>query len=68
MVEIKNRTFSNIPRKKAANTFTLTVIKKVVMGFKNNSFKRKISEALLIKEINPSVNVQEKSIELKFFN
>ena len=68
MVEIKNRTFSDIPLKKAANTFALTVTKKSGNGFKNNSFKRKISEALLIKEINPSVNVQEKSIELKFFN
>ena len=37
-------------------------------GFKNNSFKRKVSEALLIKQIKPSLNVQEKSIELKLFN
>ena len=36
--------------------------------FKNNSFKRKISDALLIKQIKPSLNVQEKSIELKLFN
>ena len=68
MVEIKNRTFSDIPLKKAANTFTLTVAKKSGTGFKNNSFKRKISEALLIKQIKPSLNVQEKSLELKLFN
>ena len=37
-------------------------------GFKNNSFKRKVSKALLIKQIKPSLNVQEKSIELKLFN
>ena len=37
-------------------------------GFKNNSFKRKVSEVLLIKQIKPSLNVQEKSIELNFFN
>ena len=37
-------------------------------GFKNKSFKRKVSEALLIKQIKPSLNVQEKSMELKLFN
>ena len=37
-------------------------------GFENNSFKRKVSETLLIKQIKPSMNVQEKSIELKLFN
>ena len=36
-------------------------------GFKNNSLKWKISEALLIKQIKPSLNVQGKSIELNFF-
>ena len=37
-------------------------------GFKNNFFKREVSEALLIKQIKPSLNVHEKSIELKLFN
>ena len=37
-------------------------------GFKNNTFKRKVSEAQLIKQIKPSLNFQEKSIELKLFN
>ena len=37
-------------------------------GFKNISFTRKVSEALLIKQIQPSLNVQEKSIKLKLFN
>ena len=36
-------------------------------GFKNNSLKWKISEALLIKQIKPSLNVQGKSIELNLF-
>ena len=31
-------------------------------GFKNKSFKRKVSEALLIKQIKPSLNVPENSI------
>ena len=45
------------------NSFTI-----IGNGFKNNSFKRKVSEAQLIKQIKPSLNVQEKSIELKLFN
>ena len=36
-------------------------------GFKNNFLKWKISEALLVKQIKPSLNVQGKSIELKLF-
>ena len=31
----------------------------IVNGFRNNSFKRKFSEALLIKQIKRSLNVQE---------
>ena len=37
-------------------------------GFRNNTFKRKVAEALLIKELRPTLNVQEKSIELKLLN
>ena len=40
----------------------------VVSGFRSNTFKRKVAEALLIKELQPTLNVQEKSIELKLFN
>ena len=45
------------------NSFTV-----IGNGFKNNPFKRKVSEVLIIKQIKPSLNVQEKSIELKLFN
>ena len=37
-------------------------------GFRNNTFKRKVAEALLIKELRPTLNIQEKSVELKLFN
>ena len=37
-------------------------------GFRNNTFKRKVAEALLIKELRPTLNIQEKSFELKLFN
>ena len=37
-------------------------------GFRNNTVKRKISEALWIKDLRPTLNRQEKSIELKLFN
>ena len=65
---MKNRTFSNIGMKNATNTFSFNSFKLIGDGFKNNSFKRKVSEVLLIKQIKPSLNVQEKSIELNFFN
>ena len=34
-------------------------------GYKNNAIKRKIVEALLIKEIKPTLNKQHNSVELK---
>ena len=37
-------------------------------GFKNHKMKRKISEALLIKKIKPTLNKQENSVPLIFFN
>ena len=37
-------------------------------GFKNNYCRWKIADALLMKQIKPSLNVQEKSYELKLFN
>ena len=37
-------------------------------NFKNNRLKRKIAEALLIKQKHPSLNVQDQSVELKLFS
>ena len=37
-------------------------------GYKNNVRKRKIAEALLIKEMKPTLNKQDNSVELKLFN
>ena len=37
-------------------------------GYGNNIKKRKIAEALLIKEIKPTLNRQDQSIALKLFN
>ena len=37
-------------------------------GYGNNWNKRKIAEALLIKELNPTLNKQDKSIPFKLFN
>ena len=37
-------------------------------NFPKNVFKRKIAEALLIKQLKPALSKQEKSIELKRFN
>ena len=40
----------------------------IASGFRNNMFKKKIAEPLLIKELRPTLNIQEKSLELKLFN
>ena len=37
-------------------------------NFKNNRLKRKIAEALLIKQKRPSLTVQDQSVELKLLN
>ena len=37
-------------------------------NFKNNRLKRKIAEALLIKQKRPSLNAQDQSVELKLLN
>ena len=37
-------------------------------NFRKNVFKRKIAEALLIKQLKPTLSKQEKLIELKRFN
>ena len=59
--------FKHICIKNHPNTST-TDFKIISSGFKSNYCRRKISEALLIKQIKPSVSVQEKSYELKLFN
>ena len=38
------------------------------INFSNNKTKRKIAETLWIKDLRPTLNVQEKSIPLKLFN
>ena len=45
-----------------------TDLKIISSGFKNNYCRRHIAEALLIKQIKPSLKVPEKSYELKLFN
>ena len=37
-------------------------------GYRHNSRRRKIAEALFIKDKRPSLNIQEKSIPLQLFN
>ena len=47
---------------------TQEVFKIIVSNFKNSRLKRKIAEALLIKQKRPSLNVQDQSVELKLLN
>ena len=37
-------------------------------GYRNNIRKRKIVEALLIKEVKPTLNNEDNSVEIKLFN
>ena len=37
-------------------------------SYRNNTFKRKFAESLLIKDIRLTLNTPEKSVRLKFFN
>ena len=37
-------------------------------GYTNSKFKRQISEALFIKELRPSLNTQETSVPLLWYN
>ena len=49
-------------------SLSLNKFKIIVKGFDNNRVKRKISEALLIKQYRPTLNTQENSISLKIFD
>ena len=37
-------------------------------GYINNTFKWKVAESFLIKDIRPTLNTHEKSVSLKLFN
>ena len=37
-------------------------------GYRNNTFKQKAAESLLIKDIRPTLNTHEKSVPLMLFN
>ena len=39
----------------------------IATGYRKNTMKRKLSEALFIKELKPTLNKQEKSVPLKLF-
>ena len=37
-------------------------------GYQNSAHRRKIAEALLVKKLKPTLNIQEKLVPLKLFN
>ena len=49
-------------------TFDISDYRIIRNGYENNWNKRKIPEAILIKELKPTINKQDKSIPLKLFN
>ena len=50
------------------SSVSLNEFKILAKGFNNNRLKRKISEALLIKQYYPTLNTQENSIYLELFD
>ena len=49
-------------------TVDLNNFKIIDSSYHSSRFKRKISEALYIKQYKPSLNIQEQSVQLKLFN
>ena len=43
-------------------------LKIIVNGFRGNNKKRKVAEALLIREIKPTLNIQDQSVPLQLFS
>ena len=49
-------------------TVSIENFKIINMGYNNNTYKRRISEALFVKQYHPSLNVQDSSVPLQLFN
>ena len=59
---LKNALISNHP------VVDLKKLKVIDKNYHGNKYKRKISEALYIKQYRPSLNAEEHSVQLKLFN
>ena len=53
------------PSHETVNTENFKIL---TMGCNNNTYKRRISEALFVKQYHPSLNMQENSVPLQLFN
>ena len=66
------RDYSSHLLKNAVETGHLQVdtakVEVIGSGYRNNARRRKIVEALLVKKLKPTLNIQEKSVPLKLFN
>ena len=49
-------------------TVNIENFKTLKMGYKNNTYKRRISEALFIKQYRSSLNVEDNSVSLQLFD
>ena len=58
----------NYSIEKSLKNFSIIDFKIIDENFHKNKRKRKIAEALWIKDLRPTLNTQEKSIQLKLFN
>ena len=53
------------PNHETVNTKNVKIL---TMGCNNNTYKRRISEALFVKQYRPSLNMQDNSVPLQLFN
>ena len=67
VVKINIHIYVNMLEMKTIN-IDLDNIKVIDSGYHNNRFKRKIFEALYIKQYKPMLNTQEQSISLQLFD
>ena len=49
-------------------TVNIENFKSLNMGYNSNTYKKRISEALFVKQKRASLNVQDNSVLLQFFN
>ena len=53
------------PNHEIVNTKNFKIL---TMGYNNNTYKRRISEALFVKQYRPSLIMQDNSLPLQLFN
>ena len=64
----QNSRLFKLPKKSGHPVLDMNNYKIFKKGYRNNVRKRKVVEALLIKEVKPTLNNEDNSVEIKLFN